>query len=184
MIKPAGPVRQIIASAARLANGFIAARRGAAAVEFALSSLWLFLFMFAIINLGYLGFSLGALQHTVEGAARRAAVQASANLAGYNPNSSTCPSTGTTGAIAGYFNSLRSSVVPTAANLTTFSATWVSNSASADDTPLNVSLPTSYLILTAQYKWTPIGFPKYLMGVNLGITTVSFVMGTNGNVTC
>lgn len=163
-----------------LGNRFIKARHGAAAVEFALSSLWLFLFLFAIINLGYLGLTLGALQHAVESAARQAAVSASANLSA--TPAKPCP---TGSQIQTYFNNFVSPVLPSAG-----SASGPVLTPSATATPpvwTNGTLPGSYLALTGTYKWRPIGFPAYLgSGITLRITTVSFAMGTgaSGATTC
>jgi Flp pilus assembly protein TadG len=161
---------------------FIAARRAAAAVEFAISALALLLFLFGIINLGYLGLQISALEHGVVGAARKAGVTAAANLTG-NGAKTTCP---TTADIQGYFNSFAAPPLRAATGaatdgspvLTFSTGPWVNNGAAG--TPAG-----TYLTITATYRWIPIGFPAYFgVGLNLSITSAAFVMGTGGAAPC
>lgn len=159
-----------------VASRFLAARRGVAAVEFALTAFWLFLFLFAIINLGDLGFTVGALQHAVEAAARKAAVTASANLS--STPATPCP---TGSQLQTYFNSFAAPMLPAAG---TASGPVLTPSATASSVWTNSTLPGSHLVLTATYHWQPIGFPHLLgAGVTLSLTTVSFAMGT-GTTAC
>jgi Flp pilus assembly protein TadG len=159
-----------------LAGHFLTTRRGAAAVEFALTSFWLFLFLFAILNLGYLGFTLGVLQHAVEDTARKAAVTASANLSA--TPATACPNGSQ---IQSYFNNYSSPLLPAVGSA---SGPVLTPSTTASSVWTTGSLPGSYLALTATYKWRPIGFPALLgTGITLGITTVSFAMGT-GTTAC
>lgn len=161
---------------------FRAARRAAAAVEFAISALALFLFLFGIINLGYLGLQISALERGVVGAAREAGVTAAANLSG-NGAKTTCP---TSTDIQGYFNSFASPPLRAATGSTTdgspvltySTGPWVNNGAAG--TPAG-----TYLTITATYRWIPIGFQAYFgVGLNLSITSAAFVMGTGGTSTC
>jgi Flp pilus assembly protein TadG len=158
----------------RLCRRFIAGRRGAAAVEFALTSMALFLFLFAIVNLGLLGLTLGALQHGTEQAAREAAVTAAKNPAD-------CRSSVNSTAIQNYFYLYAAPVISRGATpsysiytdgsaaLNTANDPWVDN---GSGTP-----PGTYIALTETYNWAPIGFAK-LHGFTLKISTVAFAMGS------
>ena len=147
-----------------------AARRAAMAVEFAIVSLALFIFLFGIINLGDLGLVLGALQRGVQGAARQAAVTAAANLA----NNAACP---TAAQIQGYFGSYAAPVINTAAATPSYGAgsPWVINDA---------TLPGSYLVMTETYTWKPLGFAAFGTGFPVSLTAAAFVMGSSGTVHC
>ncbi len=157
---------------ARLARrGFARARRAAAAVEFAITSVALFTFLMGIINLGDLGLVLGALQHGVQGAARQAAVVAAGDLA----SGTACPANGD---IQSYFNAF--ATPPLAANSAVPSfggggSPWVSNDA---------TLPGSYVVLTETYNWVPIGFSPFGTGFSFSLTAAGFVMGSSASVTC
>ena len=146
------------------------ARRAAAAVEFAITSLALFTFLMGIINLGDLGLVLGALQHGVQGAARQAAVTAAGDLA----SGTACP---TSANIQSYFTAF--AVPPLAANSAVPSygagSPWVSN---------DTTLPGSYVVLTETYNWVPIGFLPFGTGFSLSLTAAGFVMGSSASLTC
>jgi hypothetical protein len=172
VVTPGGQIRGRLAADARAAAG----------VEFAISGLALFLFLFGIINLGYLGLQISALEHGVVGAARQAGVTAAANLSG-NGAKTTCP---TTSDIQGYFNNFASPPLRAATGSTTdgspvltFTAgPWVNNGAAG--TPAG-----TFLTITATYRWIPIGFRAYFgVGLTLSITSAAFVMGTGGTTPC
>lgn len=147
-------------------------RRGSTAVEFAICGLAIFAFILGIINLGFLGLTLGALQHAVEQTARKAAVTAAANGSG------ACP---TTTNIQTYFNQFAAPIIAanaatltyskySAGSVTATSTPWVDNGSGG--TP-----PGTYIALTANYRWTPIGFAMF-SGITLRIETVAFAMGS------
>jgi Flp pilus assembly protein TadG len=169
---------------------FATARRALASVEFALSGLALFIFTMAIINLGDLGLTLGALEHGIQAAAREAAIQTSANLAAAqasaNPpvnGTDICP---TNAEIQTYFNNVAAPTLPPATGSTTdgspiITQTWVNNA--LNDTA--GAPPIFYLNLNVAYKWNPIGLPELFgSGVNLAVTTVTTVIGPAGMPTC
>jgi Flp pilus assembly protein TadG len=152
--------------------GLVRNRRAAAAVEFALVGTAQFLFMLAIVNLGMLGFTVGALVRGVQSAARAAAVQTANTYA--TTEVVTCP---TQSAIIGYFNNYADPPLPPATGSTgnpSVTATWSNNGGDA-----NTSEPPGvYLTLTASYHWVPVGFAAFGAGINLKMTTVATVSGT------
>jgi Flp pilus assembly protein TadG len=168
------PPRQNLARPWRVLLRLGRARRASTAVEFALTGLALFLFLLAIVNLGMLGFSLGALVRGVQSAARTAAVNAAANYA--TTGAITCPSNA---AVVGYFNSYADPPLPAATTSATgnptITAAWTDNTSGAvTSEPQGV-----YLTLTGTYKWLPIGFSNFgSSGIKLSITTVAEVMGS------
>ena len=143
-----------------------------AAVEFALVGMALAMFMLAIVNLGMLGFTVGALVHGVQSAARAAAVQTANTYA--TTEAITCPSKS---AIIGYFNEYADPPLPAATGTTSNPAgisTWSDNGGDA----VTSEPPGVYLTLTATYLWVPIGFAAFGTGINLSITTVATVTGS------
>lgn len=164
-----------------IAQRFSTARRAVASIEFALSGLALFVFTIAIINLGDLGLTLGALEHGLQAAARELAIQTTAALA--TNGSATCP---TSSEIQTYFNNVAAPPLPAATSSTTagspiITATWVDNV--LDSTA--GAPPTLYLNLKVAYKWNPIGLPDLFgKGINLALTTVTTVIGPAGMPTC
>jgi len=156
---------------------FVRARRAGPAVEFALMGVALFAFLLAIINLGELGFSLGALARGVQGAARQAAVTTAASYFTSTDTAYTAPSAST---VAGYFDTFAQPPLPTAGTTSTsnpeVSACWVNNTTNATTT----EPPGLYVKLTATYKWTPLGMNGFGPGVTLTLVSVATVMGTNG----
>jgi Flp pilus assembly protein TadG len=148
--------------------------RAGAAVEFALSGLALFAFLFAILNLALLGLSLTALAHGVQSAARTAAVQAAASFTNSTSNTITCPSSST---IAQFFNNVAAPPLPSAATGTgsnpALSATWTNSTGTGSSLGL-------FVTLTGTYKWVPLGFAPFGKGITLKITTVATVTGTAG----
>jgi Flp pilus assembly protein TadG len=148
-----------------MGRGLAVARRGAAAVEFALSGLALITFFMVIINLGYLGFTVNTLQRVTTASARIAAAAAAADMSG-NGNQGTCPSASQ---IQGYFNGAAVRTPLFAPTLTLNSPVWTDNGTA--QTPNG-----TYLQLTATETWKPIGFGM-LSGVTLSASAVAFVMG-------
>jgi hypothetical protein len=149
-----------------------------AAVEFALSGVLLMLFIFGIVNLGMLGFSIAALNHGVQQAARSAAVKAAANFV--STGTYTCPSTTD---IEGYFDTYADPPFPSSKPITTpnyiaspvsLTAAWTNNGTGT------TGLQDLYITLTVTYKWRPIGIPVFPNGIPLQATTVATVLGTNG----
>jgi hypothetical protein len=162
-------MRDLCAAARRLSG----ARQAGAAVEFALVGFSYLAFLMAILNMGMLGFSLAALTHGVQEAAREAATYA-ANQEVTN-GAYACP---TNSVIAGYFNGFADPPL-TAAGTSSASnpyitATWTNNSAGAAGEP-----PGLYLTLTGTYKWVPLGFNGFGPGITLTIATVATVTGTS-----
>ncbi len=152
---------------------FWRARQGGSAVEFALVGAALFLFLLAVVNLGLLGFSLAALMHGVQGAARQAATYA-ANQEVTN-GKYVCPDADT---IAGYFDTLAEPPLPSSGTSTgsnpLITATWVDNTKNTNSN----EPPGLYLDLTAAYKWTPLGMSELGPGLTFTMSTVATVMGS------
>lgn len=150
-------------------------RRGAAAVEFALSAIALLAFLLAIINLGLLGFSLSALARGVQTAARASVVYTSAQYA--TTKSFVTPSCAAT---TGYFDSAVGGPMPSAGTSSgsnpLLTVNWTNN---YNSTVANYP-PGVILTLTGSYNWTPFGFEGFFKGIPLRITTVATVMGTPG----
>ena len=150
-------------------------RRGAAAVEFALSAIALLAFLMAIINLGLLGFSLSALARGVQAAARASVVYTSAQFA--TTKSFITPSCAAT---TGFFNSAVGGPLPAAGTSSgsnpLLTVNWTNN---YNSTIANYP-PGVILTLTGSYNWTPFGFEGFFKGIPLRITTVATVMGTPG----
>jgi Flp pilus assembly protein TadG len=150
-------------------------RRAATAVEFALSAIALLAFLMAIFNLGWLGFSLGALARGVQTAARSSAVYTSAQYA--TTQTFVTPSCSTT---VGYFNSAVSPPLPTAGTATgsnpLLTVGWTNNSGSG----VASYPPGVILTLTGSFNWVPFGFDRLFSGIPLKISTVATVMGTAG----
>jgi len=150
-------------------------QKAVAAVEFAMSGLALMMFIFGIVNLGMLGFSIAALNHAVQQAARTAAVKAAANYV--STGTYTCPVTST---IGGYFDKYADPPFPSSQTANTpinLSAKWTDNGTAT------TGLEDLYLTLTVTYNWRPIGLPIFPNGINLQAATVATVLGTNGVTT-
>jgi Flp pilus assembly protein TadG len=150
-----------------------ACRKAGAAVEFGLVGIAFFAFIMAILNLGLVGFSLGAVARGTQAAGRSAAVQAAANYA--STGTFTCPAAS---AVAGYFNAAVSPPLPASGTSSTASnpyinAVWTNNNAAAAGEP-----PGVYLTLIATYKWHPVGF-NFGSGISLKIATVATVPGSS-----
>lgn len=153
---------------------FYKARRGAAAVEFALTGLALLAFILAILNLGLIGFSLDGLARSVQATARSAAMQASSS---YNKTGTmTCPAMST---ITTLFNHYADPPLPPAGTAAgsnpLITAIWTNNNAGTGTN----ELPGVYLTLTVKYLWRPTGFAAFGKGIPLSITTAATVMGSD-----
>ncbi len=153
-------------------------RRGAAAVEFAISGLALLAFIMALLNFGLLGFSLGALAHSVQATAREAAMYASNQYA--TTGTMTCP---TNSMITTYFDNFAQPPLPAAGTSTgsnpLITATWTNNSSGTGvSSSGGPEWNGVYLTLTVKYLWSPIGFNMFIKGIPLSITTATTVMGS------
>jgi Flp pilus assembly protein TadG len=159
---------------------FARTRRAAAAVEFAICGMALFLFIFGIVNLGMLGLSLGGLVRGVQSAARAAAVYTSNKYA--TTGAFSCPSTSM---IVTYFNNAATGALPAAGSAKgsnpLVAVTWTNNGTSS----VTGAAPGLYLTLTGTYRWAPIGFLGVFPTIPLSITTVTEVMGSQNQAsTC
>lgn len=143
-------------------------------MEFALIGVAFLGFLMAILNLGLLGFSFGALARGVQGGARAAAYTANQYVAN---GSYTCPSACQ---VETYFNSFAAPALPasdtSASSNPRLTISWVNNSTNATAT----DPPGLYVLLTGTYKWTPLGFAALGPGITLSISSVATVMGTSG----
>jgi Flp pilus assembly protein TadG len=149
-------------------------RRATTSVEFAINGSMLFLFILAIINLGYLGMVFGALKHGVQGAARSAAVQSGVNIAANGSCSSSS-------AVAGFFNNFAAPLLPAAVTTAApgqplISTAWTNNATSN-------TVWGTYLTVTASYTWRPIGLGALSTGIPLSISSTASVGGTSGATT-
>jgi hypothetical protein len=153
-------------------------RRAGAAVEFALCGMAFFGFIMAIVNLGLLGFSLGALARSVQATGRWAAVTASSSYTG-SQITLPCLSSDVTAfnrfadpalpALAQTSGTASSTGSQTTGNLT-LSATWTGTAGAS---------PGEFVQLTGTYKWVPLGFAPFGAGFPLRITTAATVMGSS-----
>jgi Flp pilus assembly protein TadG len=151
-------------------RGFSTDRRGAALLEFAINGIALFAFFMAIINVGLLGMSFGALERGVEGTARMAAANAAANYVSSNYTALTCPTAAT---VQGYFKAF---AVPALSDNATVKASWTNNG-----TGTNTTDPAAvYVTVTATYTWRPLGFPYGTLNIPLSLNTIAVVTGSNG----
>jgi hypothetical protein len=169
-------LRMVRARRARLgalACQLAATRRAGAATEFALCGLGLFAFIMAVVNMGLLGLSLGALQRGVQASARQAAVNAAASYAASSSATFTCPSTAT---INNYFNGFANPPLPPvgSSNGPTLAISWVNNSSDSTAT----EPPGVYITLTATYNWVPLGFGELGPSISLKLSTLAEVTGT------
>ncbi len=159
----------------RAVRRLVGTRRAAAAVEFGLVGFAFFGFIFVILNLGLLGFSLGALSRGVQTAARAAAL-ATANQ--YTTTQAyTAPSACT---VDGFFDGIadppfKPSGTSTSSN-PKITISWVNNSANLVAT----EPPGLYVAITGTYLWKPLGFEALFSGITLKISSVATVPGTNG----
>jgi Flp pilus assembly protein TadG len=158
-------------------KSFRACQRGAAMIEFALTGVLLVVFLMGLVNLGLLGFSLGALNHAVQVAARTATVQ---TVATYSTTGAyTCPVKAT---VLGYFNQVANPPLPAAGTAAganpKLTVTWTDNGPGKT----TGEPPALYLTLNATYNFVPIGLTGF-KGFNLNATTVATVMSTNGVTT-
>lgn len=156
---------------------FACSRRAGAATEFALVGLWVIGLMFVIVNLALLSFSLGALAHGVQAAARQAAVTAansSSNTPG-TPATQTFNACPVASAIAGYFNNYAIAALPSAGTNAGSSNPYINanwNYASGSSLGL-------YVTVSGTYTWHPIGFNILnSRGITLKISTVATVPGS------
>lgn len=149
-------------------------RRAAAAVEFAISGLAIFAFIMAIINLGLLGFTVAAMAHGVQAAARSAAVYASNQY--LTTGTLSCPASST---VTGYFDKYADPPLPksgTTANggAPVITIAWTNSTGAS---------PGLYLTLTAKYKWVPIGFATLGSGFTISLTSAATVLGSSAVTT-
>jgi Flp pilus assembly protein TadG len=166
-------VKQSCSSRLTKFGRIIACRKAGAAVEFAIVGVAFFAFIMAILNLGLVGFSLGAVARGTQAAGRAAAVKAAANYA--STGTFTCPAPA---AIAGYFNNAVSPPLPVSGTSSTASnpyinAVWTNNNAAAAGEP-----PGVYLTLITTYNWHPVGF-NFGSGITLKIATVATAPGSS-----
>ena len=164
-----------------IARRLIAARQAGAAVEFAISGLALFAFILGILNLGLLGFSLGALDRGVQATGRWAATQASSSYA-TSGGTITLPCLGR---VVTAFNTYAdpplaplgqpASITSSSGSQTTgnlkLTATWTNSGPGTS--------PGEYLTLTATYSWLPLGFAAFGHGFPVSLTTAATVMGSS-----
>ncbi len=157
--------------------GLAAQRRAGAASEFALCGLGLFAFILAVVNMGLLGLSLGALERGVQASARQAAVTAANSYA--SASTYTCPTAAT---VQGYFNGFANPPLPPSVagppnTGPILVITWVNNSSYS-----NASQPPGvFITLTATYNWIPLGFSNFGPSIPLKLSTLADVTGTTAS---
>jgi Flp pilus assembly protein TadG len=154
----------------KLFSAFAADRRASNVIEFAISGLALFGFFMAIVNIGLLGMSVGALERGVQGAARQAATSATLSFLNSSPQAFTCPAVS---AVQGYFKTY---AVPALSDNATISANWTNNGTGA----ISTKPAALYVTVTAKYTWKPLGFPYGSTNIPLQLTTIALVTGSNG----
>lgn len=144
--------------------------RGVAAIEFAISGMALFLFLFGIMNLGELGFTIVALQRGVQQAARYASISTSVALANGTAVNYAC--TPQAAAQAQFANA----VTPpfSAASMPAVSVTWGGSLASCSN---NTGSGIGTVTVAAQYQWYPVGMAGiFANGISLAPTETLAVM--------
>jgi Flp pilus assembly protein TadG len=147
-----------------------------AIIEFAINGGIFFLFMFAVINLGYLALTAGDLQRAANVAANEAAIQTASDIMAGGP--SDCS---TQAQVMAYFNNIAAPVVPASTGLATdesprVSLQWTNSSAS------NGYLGAS-LTVTVMYQWYPIGMPASFQGIDLAVSATQYINDTSGIMT-
>jgi Flp pilus assembly protein TadG len=151
--------------------------RGVAAIEFAISGSALFLFLFGIMNLGELGFTIIALQRGVQQAARYASVATSVALANGTAVNNAC----TTQADAQ--TQFANAVTPplSAASTPIISISWGGSLATCSN---DASNGIGTVTISARYRWYPIGMAGLLTnGISLAPTETLAVMNTGSQGT-
>jgi len=157
-----------------------AAEQGGAAVEFGICGPALFGFIFAIVNLGLLGFQFGALVHAVQATGRWAAVQATASVV----NSQTSITEPCLGSDVSEFNALADPP------LTAMSQPTGTAAATGSQTTGNVTLTVSwtgtagsangiYDTFTGVLNWQPIGLAGFGLGFPMKISTAASTVGSS-----
>ncbi len=131
-------------------------QRGVAALEFAVGAPLLFLFMFGLINLGYLGLADYALNQGVIVAARAASVETSNGLAAAPTvvgNATVCP---TQPHIQSIFTSAATPGIPQT-QMPSIAMSWGgSMSAVCSPASTTVSLAGGWVQVSANYNWVPL----------------------------
>lgn len=149
-------------------------RRGVAAVEFAISGSLLFVFMFGIINLGDLSFTIVALQTGVQNAARFASITTSTALANGTAMTYACPTQAT---IQGQF----AAAVSPPFSGTGAPAVAVSWSGSLAPCSNNAGTGVGTVTVSTKFQWFPIGLQGiWANGISLAPTETLAVMNAGG----
>jgi len=160
---------------AALARRFAGARGGVATVEFAINSLALILMIFAVINLGDLGLTLGLMKQGVESAVRASVVQTEASFAATG-HTNACA---TAAQMAAYFNNVVAPIMPAATGSTTDGSPIVTYNWT--NYTLLGTAPGTFLTINVAYRWTPIGLPNsFGGGIPLSMASTQMVIGTSG----
>lgn len=155
-------------------HGLRGDRRGVAAVEFAITGSLLFLFLFGILNLGYLGFTIVALQRGVQQAARYASVTTAAALASGTAMTYACP---TQAAIQSQFASAADPPL-SGAEMPAVVVAWGGSLAPCSN---NTGTGVGTVTVSARLQWLPIGLQGiWSGGISLAPAETLAVMNAGG----
>lgn len=152
--------------------------RGVAAVEFAIVGPFLFILIFALINLGDLAWTYDTLHEGVITSARYASVTTSAALTNIASSDIT---TGTCASLADIQQQFLARISPpiSASAAPQVAVTW-----GGSLTPCNVetdnvaisTLPGGWVYLQAKYLWEPVGMAGVFSGVTVNVSDIEPVM--------
>jgi hypothetical protein len=171
------------------ARQFRRARRGVAAIEFAIGATVLFIFIFGIINLGFLALTENGLQNGVGNAARVASADASdimSTVANGGTPPTTCPDLPTTGNAVQQAFDAGASPPFNGGNAPNVTTNWYGPASGlpsgCSPSTSNPAATTNYVTVSVTYKWVPIAMP-YLFnnGITLTASDTEAVMGPNVN---
>ncbi len=152
-------------------------RRGVAAIEFAIAAPVLFLFLFIIINLGFLAWTYDALHEGVVAAARYASITTSTSLL----NAQDAVSNGICASENSVQSQFQAATSPPTAqgSIPQIQLSWggslaVCGVASGGASFGNV--PGGWVEVTVHYVWSPVAMPNWLSGVNLTVSDLEPVL--------
>lgn len=168
------------------ARRFRRARRGAAAIEFAIGATVLFIFIFGIINLGFLALTENGLQNGVANAARVASADASdimSTVANGGTPPTTCPDLPTTSSAVQQAFDAGASPPFNGSNAPNVTVQWYGPTSGLPSGCVSQNTATSnYVTVSISYFWKPVAL-AYLFnnGIQLTASDTEAVMGPNVN---
>ncbi len=161
-------------------------RKGAAAIEFAIGATVLFIFIFGIINLGFLALTENGLQNGVGNAARVASADASdimSTVANGGTPPTTCPDLPTTGSAVQQAFDAGASPPFNGGNAPNVTVDWYGPASGLPSGCTSKNTATSnYVTVSISYFWKPVAL-AYLFnnGIQLTASDTEPVMAPTTN---